>query len=57
MPSMGGGTALRDLGLAEENLDRAADIATESPYYNPQPVDRGGVRALLDDAVHGRRPA
>lgn len=54
---VGASTALRDLGLDEENLDRAADIATESPYYNPQPVDRGGVRALLDDAFHGRRPA
>jgi maleylacetate reductase len=54
---IGAPTALRDLGLDEKNLDRAADIATESPYYNPQPVDRDGVRALLDNAFHGRRPA
>lgn len=54
---IGAPTALRDLGLEEKNLDRAADIATESPYYNPQPVDRDGVRALLDHAFHGRRPA
>jgi maleylacetate reductase len=53
---IGAPTALRDLGFDEKNLDRAADIATESPYYNPQPVDRDGVRALLDDAFHGRRP-
>ncbi len=53
---IGAPTALRDLGLEEENLDRAADIATAAPYYNPQPVDRDGVRRLLDDAFHGRRP-
>ncbi len=54
---VGAPTALKDLGLAEENLDRAAEIATGSPYYNPRPVNRDGVRALLDDAYHGRRPA
>lgn len=53
---IGAPTALKDLGLDEKNLDRAADIATGSPYYNPQPVDREGVRALLDAAYHGRRP-
>jgi len=53
---VGAPTSLRELGLDEENLDRAADIATESPYKNPQPVDRDGIRALLDNAFHGRRP-
>lgn len=53
---IGAPTALKDLGLNEEDLDRAAEIATASPYYNPQPVDRDGVRALLDAAYHGRRP-
>jgi maleylacetate reductase len=27
-----------------------------APYPNPRPVTRAGVRALLDDAFHGRRP-
>lgn len=53
---IGAPTALKDLDLKEEDLDRAAEIATASPYYNPQPVDRDGVRALLDAAYHGRRP-
>jgi len=53
---IGAPTALKALGFDEKNLDRAADIATGSPYYNPRPVDRDGVRALLDDAYHGRRP-
>ncbi|KAB2855452.1 MAG: maleylacetate reductase, partial [Bauldia sp.] len=25
-------------------------------YWNPRPIDRAGIRALLDDAWHGRRP-
>ncbi len=49
--------ALRDLGLREIDLDRAADIAVTAPYWNPRPIDRAGIRALLDDAFHGRRPA
>jgi maleylacetate reductase len=31
-------------------------MATKNPYYNPRPVTREGIRALLDDAFHGRRP-
>lgn len=52
--SVGAPTSLRDIGFAEGDLDRAADLATEAPYYNPRPVDRNGVRRLLDDAFHGR---
>ena len=48
--------ALDDIGMAEADLDRAADIALRDPYRNPRPVTREGVRGLLDDAHHGRRP-
>ena len=54
--AIGAKMALRDLGMTEADLDRAADIAVENPYYNPRPVTRAGIRALLDDAWHGRRP-
>lgn len=49
-------TSLAALGMKEADLDRAADIATRNPYWNPEPVDRAGIRRLLDDAFHGRRP-
>ena len=49
-------TALAALGMKAADLDRAADIATKNPYWNPQPIDRAGMRRLLDDAFHGRRP-
>ena len=48
--------SLKELGMREEDLDRAAEVAVQHPYYNPRPVTREGVRALLDDAFHGRRP-
>ena len=52
----GGPTKLSDIGMKEADLDRAADLATRNPYYNPQPFDRDAIRRLLDDAYHGRRP-
>ena len=42
--------------MKETDLDRAAEISMDKPYYNPRPVTREGVRALLDDAFHGKRP-
>lgn len=54
---LGAPLALAKLGLREEALDAAAELATRDPYYNPRPVDPRGIRQLLDDAYHGRRPA
>ena len=50
-------TSLREIGLDESSLDRAADLAIASPYWNPRAVDRVGIRRLLGDAYHGRRPS
>jgi alcohol dehydrogenase class IV len=49
--------SLRSLGMAEADLDRAADIAVANPYWNPQPIERAGIRALLQRAWEGERPA
>ena len=46
----------RRSGLKAADLDRAADIAVQNPYYNPRPITREGIRALLQDAFEGRRP-
>ena len=53
---IGAPTTLEGIGMPEGGLDRAADLAVANPYWNPRPIDRAGVRALLDDAFHGRRP-
>lgn len=49
--------ALRDIGMRADDLDRAADIAAAKPYWNPRPIDRDGIRALLQAAFEGSRPA
>ncbi|MBN9016485.1 MAG: maleylacetate reductase [Rhizobiales bacterium] len=55
--SLGAPLALRDLGLAEADLDRAAALAVTDPYWNPRPVERDGIRSLLQRAWEGIRPA
>ncbi len=55
--SMGAPMALRDLGLSEADLDRAAEIATQNPYWNPRPIDRSSIRALLQNAWDGTNPS
>ncbi len=54
--SLGAPPSLAALGLKAEDLDKAADIAVQNPYYNPRPITREGIRALLQDAFEGRRP-
>jgi alcohol dehydrogenase class IV len=55
--SLGAPMRLADLGVGPADLDRVADLAVQNPYHNPRPVTREGVRALLDDACAGRKPA
>jgi len=53
---LGAPLSLAELGLAAGDLDRAAEIATQAPYWNPRPFDHAAIRSLLEDAWHGRRP-
>ena len=48
--------ALKDIGMPEDGLDKAAELATRNPYYNPRPVEKDAIRQLLEDAFHGIRP-
>jgi maleylacetate reductase len=54
--SVGAPLRLQDLGLAERDLDQAADLAVQNPYWNPRPIEREAVRALLQNAWAGARP-
>jgi maleylacetate reductase len=54
---LGAPLALKDIGMPESGLDKAADIAVANPYPNPRKLEREAIRKLLDDAYHGRRPA
>ena len=53
---VGAPTALKDIGMPADGLDRAAEFATRNPYWNPRPVETPAIRELLDNAYHGRRP-
>ena len=51
--------ALKDIGMKEADLDRAADIAVSNPYWNPRPfgpAQRDAIRELLQRAFEGTRP-
>ncbi|WP_322057187.1 maleylacetate reductase [Paraburkholderia sp. J63] len=52
----GAPVALKSIGMAEADLDRAADIAVANPYWNPRPIERPALRALLQDAFDGVPP-
>ena len=53
---LGAPTALSDIGMPRDGLDRAAKLATEGSYPNPRPIEYAGVRQLLENAYHGMRP-
>ena len=53
---LGGPTRLKDLGMVEADLDVAAELAVKATGWNPRPVDAASLRAMLDNAFHGRRP-
>ena len=42
--------------MSAADLDRAADIASSNPYWNPRPIERDGLRELLQDAFDGVPP-
>jgi len=48
--------ALRDIGMLEPSLDRAAKLASSNPYPNPRPIEQDAIRALLQDAFEGCVP-
>ena len=54
--AVGAPLSLADIGMRMADLDRAADLAVANPYRNPRPVERGALRALLQDAFDGAPP-
>jgi alcohol dehydrogenase class IV len=48
--------ALRDLGMPEDGIDRAVDLALANPYWNPRPLEREALRACIAAAWAGEPP-
>ena len=53
---LGAPTALRDIGMPAAGLERAAELAAQTPYPNPRALDRQALRALLQRAHDGAPP-
>lgn len=49
--------SLKTIGMPADGVERAADLATEKPYWNPRPVDEAAIRVLLTAAFTGAIPA
>lgn len=54
--SFGAPSSLAELGLPASALDRAADLAVQTPYPNPRPLNREAIRGLLQRAFDGAPP-
>ncbi len=48
---------LKALGMAREDVAKAAGLAVQNPYWNPVPVERDAIEALLARAWEGAVPA
>jgi maleylacetate reductase len=55
--SVGAPRSLEALGLKHDDLERAAELATRTPYANPRPVTREAIRTLLEHAYRGVVPS
>jgi alcohol dehydrogenase class IV len=53
---LGSPRSLKSLGMPQAGIDRAADLAVQNPYFNPRPVERKAVRALIAAAWAGDPP-
>lgn len=54
--SLGAPTALKDIGMPDEQLDRYAAIATQNAYWNPRPIEQAEIRGLLEATYYGNPP-
>lgn len=47
---------LKDIGMQQDDLDRACGIALANPYWNPRPIEAAPLRQLLQRAWAGQAP-
>ncbi|MBY5887393.1 maleylacetate reductase [Rhizobium leguminosarum] len=54
---IGAPRSLREIGMPEHGVEVATERALANPYWNPQPLERDGIRALIARAYAGEAPA
>ncbi|OCK77471.1 putative maleylacetate reductase [Lepidopterella palustris CBS 459.81] len=53
LEKLGAKRGLREFGMKEEDVDKAAEIALSNPYWNPRPVEKGPIREVIRRAWAG----
>jgi len=53
---LGAPRSLKELGMPEDGIEKAADIAAKNPYWNPRPIERNAIRDLIARAWAGEEP-
>lgn len=53
---LGAKQALRDVGMPADGIEQALKAAMAAPYWNPRPIEEGGLRDLLTRAWNGDPP-
>jgi alcohol dehydrogenase class IV len=54
---LGAKRSLRELGMPEDGIEKAALLATQNPYWNPQKLEPRAIRELIRRAWAGEPPA
>jgi alcohol dehydrogenase class IV len=54
--ALGAPRSLSELGMPEAGIDEACDLALQDQYWNPRPLERDALRAMLVRAWAGERP-
>jgi alcohol dehydrogenase class IV len=54
--AVGAEMALKDLGMPEDGIVRASELALKNQYYNPRPLKENAINDLLTRAWHGEAP-
>jgi maleylacetate reductase len=55
--ALGAHQALRSIGaMPASGIDAALELALKNPYWNPRPLERSGLRGLIERAYYGAPP-
>ncbi len=53
---IGAKRALRDIGMPQDGIARAAEAAMKNPYFNPRPLEAAAIHGLIERAWRGDPP-
>ncbi|MBB6469150.1 alcohol dehydrogenase class IV [Aminobacter lissarensis] len=53
---VGAPRGLKDVGMPEDGIDRATELALANPYWNPRSLEESAIRGLLQRAWRGEPP-